>query len=52
MLIINYKMDIESLQIKNKYYYDCDQIIIYLKENQKLMLIFIILDTSQILMIL
>ena len=29
MLIINYKMDIESLQIKNKYYYDCDEIIIY-----------------------
>ena len=29
MLIINYKMDIESLQIKNKYYYDCDDIIIY-----------------------
>ena len=29
MLIINYKMDIESLQIKDKYYYDCDDIIIY-----------------------
>ena len=29
MLVINYKMDIESLQIKNKYYYDCDDIIIY-----------------------
>ena len=29
MLIINYKMDIESLQIKNIYYYDCDDIIIY-----------------------
>ena len=29
MLIINYKMDIESLQIKNKYYCDCDDIIIY-----------------------
>ena len=31
MLIINYKMDIESLQIKNKYYYYyyCDDIIIY-----------------------
>ena len=29
MLIINYKMDIESLQIKNKYYYDCDDVIIY-----------------------
>ena len=29
MLIINYKMDIEPLQIKNKYYYDCDNIIIY-----------------------
>ena len=29
MLIINYKMDIESLQIKSKYYYDCDDIIIY-----------------------
>ena len=29
MLIISYKMDIESLQIKNKYYYDCDDIIIY-----------------------
>ena len=26
--IINYKMDIEPLQIKNKYYYDCDDIII------------------------
>ena len=24
---INYKMDIESLQIKNKYYYLCDDII-------------------------
>ena len=29
MLIISYKMDIESLQIINKYYYDCDDIIIY-----------------------
>ena len=29
MLIINYKIDIESLQMKNKYYYDCDDIIIY-----------------------
>ena len=29
ILIINYKMDIEPLQIKNKYYYDCDDIIIY-----------------------
>ena len=29
MLIISYKMDIESLQIKNKHYYDCDDIIIY-----------------------
>ena len=29
MLIISYKMDIESLQIKNKYHYDCDDIIIY-----------------------
>ena len=29
MLIINYKMDTESLQIKNKYYDDCDDIIIY-----------------------
>ena len=29
MLIINYEMDIESLQIKNKYYYDCDDTIIY-----------------------
>ena len=29
MLIISYKMDIKSLQIKNKYYYDCDDIIIY-----------------------
>ena len=29
MLIISYKMDIESLQIKNKYYYDCDDTIIY-----------------------
>ena len=29
MLIINYKMDIKSLQIKNKYYYGCDDIIIY-----------------------
>ena len=29
ILIINYKIDIESLQIKNKYYYDCDDIIIY-----------------------
>ena len=29
MLIIDYKMDIESLQIKNKYDYDCDDIIIY-----------------------
>ena len=28
MLIICYKMDIESLQIKTKYYYDCDDIII------------------------
>ena len=50
----------ESLQIKNKYYNDCDDIITYdfdfdiekyLKENQKLGLKFIILDTSQILMI-
>ena len=30
MLIINYKVDIESLQIKNKYYCDCDDIIIYI----------------------
>ena len=29
ILIINYKMDIEPLQIKDKYYYDCDDIIIY-----------------------
>ena len=29
MLLINCKMDIESLQIKNKYYGDCDDIIIY-----------------------
>ena len=29
MLIINYKMDIESLHLKNKYYYDCDDIIVY-----------------------
>ena len=29
ILIINYKMDIEPLQIKNEYYYDCDDIIIY-----------------------
>ena len=29
ILIINDKMDMESLQIKNKYYYDCDDIIIY-----------------------
>ena len=29
ILIINYKMDIKALQIKNKYYYDCDDIIIY-----------------------
>ena len=29
ILIINYKMDIEPLQIKNKYYYDWDDIIIY-----------------------
>ena len=29
MLIINYKVDIEPLQIKNKYYYDCDDIKIY-----------------------
>ena len=29
MIIINYKMDRESLQIKNKYYYDWDDIIIY-----------------------
>ena len=29
MLIINYKMNTGSLQIKNKYYYDCDDIIIY-----------------------
>ena len=29
MLIISYKMDIESLQIKSKYYYDCDDIMIY-----------------------
>ena len=29
MLIISYKMGIESLQIKNKYYYDCDDIMIY-----------------------
>ena len=29
ILIINYKMDIEPLQIKSKYYYDCDDIIIY-----------------------
>ena len=28
-MIISYKMDLESLQIKNKYYYDCDDIIIY-----------------------
>ena len=35
-------MNIELLKIINKYYYDCDDI---------LALIFIILDTSQILMI-
>ena len=29
MLIINYKMDTKPLQIKNKYYYDCDDIVIY-----------------------
>ena len=29
ILIIDYKMDIEPLQVKNKYYYDCDDIIIY-----------------------
>ena len=29
MLIISYKMDIELLQVKNKYNYDCDDIIIY-----------------------
>ena len=29
ILIINYKMDIEPLQIKNEYYYDWDDIIIY-----------------------
>ena len=29
MLIISYKMDIESLQIKSKYYYDCDDTITY-----------------------
>ena len=29
ILIINYKMDVELLKIKNKYYYDCDDIIIY-----------------------
>ena len=29
ILIINYKMDIKPLQIKNKYYDDCDDIIIY-----------------------
>ena len=29
MPIINYKMDRKPLQIKNKYYYDCDDIIIY-----------------------
>ena len=29
ILIINYKINIESLQMKNKYYYDCDDIIIY-----------------------
>ena len=29
MLIINYKMDRKPLQIKNKYYYNCDDIIIY-----------------------
>ena len=29
MLIINYKMDMEPLQIKNKYHYDWDDIIIY-----------------------
>ena len=55
-------MEIESLQIKNKYYYLCDDTIYicdfdiglgkYLNENQKLVLIFIILDTSQIVMIL
>ena len=29
MLIINYKMDMEPLQIKNKYYYNWDDTIIY-----------------------
>ena len=29
MLIINYKMDRKPLQIKNKYNYNCDDIIIY-----------------------
>ena len=29
ILIINYKMDTEPLQIRNKNYYDCDDIIIY-----------------------
>ena len=29
ILIINYKMDIEPLQIKNEYCYNCDNIIIY-----------------------
>ena len=29
MMISNYKMDMESLQIKNKYYYYWDDIIIY-----------------------
>ena len=63
MLIISYKMDIEPLQIKNKYY-DCDDIIIYyfdfdiglvkiFKRESKIGAnIYIILDTSQILMIL
>ena len=60
----NYKMDIESLQIKNKsYYFWNDTIYIYdfdinlvkiFKRESKMMLIFIILDTwlSQIMMIL
>ena len=29
MMIISYKMDIKPLQIKNKYYYDWDDIIVY-----------------------
>ena len=29
MMIINYKMDRKPLQVKNKYYYNWDDIIIY-----------------------